>query len=57
MKESAFQRKIIKKATKIGAYVINIWGNGFMKAGLPDLVICYLMIKVYPIVQKMKLMI
>ena len=41
MKESAFQQKIIKKLQKRGAYVINIWGNGFMKAGIPDLIVCY----------------
>ena len=40
-RESVFQRKIIKKLEAKGAYVVNIWGNGFMKAGIPDLLVCY----------------
>lgn len=41
MRESAFQQKIIKKLNKKGAYVINVWGNGFMRSGIPDLIVCY----------------
>lgn len=41
MKESAFQKKIIKKAHLKGCYVIKIWGGGFQRAGIPDLIICY----------------
>lgn len=40
-REAVFQKKIIKKLQARGAYVINIWGNGFMKAGIPDLIVCY----------------
>lgn len=40
-KESVFQRRLIKKLEEKGAYVINIWGNGFMKSGIPDLIVCY----------------
>lgn len=40
-KESVFQRRLIKKLEQKGAYVVNIWGNGFMKAGIPDLLVCY----------------
>ena len=40
-RESVFQRRLIKKLEERGAYVVNIWGNGFMKAGIPDLLVCY----------------
>jgi hypothetical protein len=41
MKESRFQSKVIKWFESIGGYVVNIWGGGYQRAGIPDLLICY----------------
>lgn len=42
MRESAFQNKIIRKLKNLPeCYHIKVWGGGFQKAGIPDLIICY----------------
>lgn len=41
MKESQFQQQVIRFLKFIGAYQIKIWGGGFQKAGVPDLLVCY----------------
>ena len=41
MKESAFQKKVIAFIKSLPrTWIVNIWGGGFMKAGIPDLLIC-----------------
>lgn len=41
IKESAFQRKVIKFLKEQGCYVIKYWGGGkFTTAGVPDLLVC-----------------
>ena len=41
MTESQFQQKVIQFLKSIGAYQVKIWGGGFQKAGIPDLLCCY----------------
>jgi Holliday junction resolvase len=41
MTESQFQQKVIQFLKSIGAYHVKIWGGGFQKAGIPDLLVCY----------------
>lgn len=41
MKEKNFQTKVIKWFESIGGYVVNVWGGGYQRAGIPDLLICY----------------
>ena len=41
MKESAYQKKVINfLKTLPNTWVVNIWGGGFMRAGIPDLLVC-----------------
>lgn len=40
MKESDFQREIIKFITANGGYVVNHFANKFTKVGVPDLLVC-----------------
>lgn len=41
MKESLFQKKVIAFIKSLpNTWIVNIWGGGFMKAGIPDLLIC-----------------
>ena len=41
MTESQFQQKVIQFLKSIGAYEVKVWGGGFQKAGIPDLLVCY----------------
>ena len=40
MTESQFQQKVIQFLKSIKAYEVKIWGGGFQRAGIPDLLIC-----------------
>lgn len=42
MRESTFQDKIIRKLKKLPeCWYVKIWGGGFQRAGIPDILICY----------------
>lgn len=41
MTEKQFQNKIINYLKQHDIYHIKIWGGGFQRAGVPDLIICY----------------
>lgn len=42
MRESTFQDKIIRKLKKLpDCWYVKIWGGGFQRAGIPDILICY----------------
>lgn len=40
MLEKDFQSEVIKFLKKQNIYYIKVWGGGFQKAGIPDLIIC-----------------
>ena len=41
MKESQFQEKVIKHLKSLpNTWYVKIWGGGFMKAGIPDIICC-----------------
>lgn len=40
MLERDFQSEVIKFLKQHNIYYIKIWGGGFQKAGIPDLIIC-----------------
>ena len=40
MLEKDFQGEIIKFLKKYNIYYIKIWGGGFQRAGIPDIIIC-----------------
>lgn len=40
MFEKDFQSEVIKFLKKHNIYYIKVWGGGFQKAGIPDLIIC-----------------
>lgn len=41
MLESQFQQQVIQFLKSIKAYYVKVWGGGFQKAGVPDLLVCY----------------
>lgn len=41
MKESRYQTKVLKHLRDRGVYCENIFANGYMAAGIPDIVGCY----------------
>lgn len=41
MRESEFQKKVLKLIRDRGGYAENIWGGGFQSAGIPDVLACY----------------
>lgn len=40
MLEKDFQNEVIKFLKKQNIYYIKVWGGGFQRAGIPDLIIC-----------------
>ncbi|KAI3350124.1 hypothetical protein [Clostridium botulinum] len=41
MKESQFQEKVIKFLNSLdNTWHVKIWGGGFMRAGIPDIIAC-----------------
>lgn len=40
MLEKDFQNEVIKFLKQHNIYYIKIWGGGFQRAGIPDLIIC-----------------
>jgi len=40
MKESRFQSNVIRFLNEQGVWVVNIWGGGYQRAGIPDLLCC-----------------
>lgn len=38
--EAQFQAKVIRFLKEQGVYVVNIWGGGFQRSGIPDLLCC-----------------
>lgn len=40
MLERDFQKKVIKFLKDNNIYYIKVWGGGYQKAGIPDLIIC-----------------
>lgn len=40
MKESTFQSKVIAFLHSYNVYVVNVWGGGYQRAGIPDLLCC-----------------
>lgn len=40
MLERDFQNEVIKFLKQYNIYYIKVWGGGFQKAGIPDLIIC-----------------
>ena len=42
MRESRFQNKIISKLKKLdNCWYVKVWGGGFQRSGIPDILICY----------------
>lgn len=42
MRESTFQDRIIRKLKKLpNCWYVKVWGGGFQRAGIPDLLVCY----------------
>lgn len=40
MLEKEFQNEVIKFLKQNDIYYIKVWGGGFQRAGIPDLIIC-----------------
>lgn len=40
MLEKDFQKQVIKFLKDNNIYYIKVWGGGYQKAGIPDLIIC-----------------
>ncbi len=40
MLEKDFQNEVIKFLKRHNIYYIKVWGGGFQRAGIPDLIIC-----------------
>lgn len=40
MLEKDFQNEVIKFLKQYNIYYIKVWGGGFQRAGIPDLIIC-----------------
>lgn len=40
MLEKDFQNEVIKFLKQYNVYYIKVWGGGFQKAGIPDLIVC-----------------
>lgn len=40
MSEKEFQNEVIKFLKSKNIYYIKVWGGGFQRAGIPDIIIC-----------------
>lgn len=40
MLEKDFQNEVIKFLKQHNIYYIKVWGGGFQRAGIPDLIVC-----------------
>lgn len=40
MKESQFQNQVIKYLKSSNCWYVKVWGGGFQKSGIPDILVC-----------------